>query len=372
MKSIAKSFMLLTLLLWPMLAIDGDLRGACFAGNKKNTADPSLKNFKLGKQLYEKREYDQAIDALLQSIYFARNSYAPDTFYYLGLCYQVKEDHKKAIEAFKKNIEQALDGAGWGHLHLAEELVKTKQYDEAYPHLCKALTEGNWHSPLQCRAHYVEGMMEDAKGNTQAAIGYYREALGDPPWKDFDPWIAYSECMMKIKDWVDAYKNLHEMAYGSTIIKGLNFERVHLDMGICLLAKGDHQGAMDNWHRCLEYNPSNKEAHLQLAMLLDAESHFSAAIQEYKDFVRCNQDPLREGLGKDERSKQVENRIALLEQKLTEPAPDNGVTGQSPYVRMQQQRMQEQQQRVQQQKEAEARQRAMQEQMKSLPKDAGF
>jgi uncharacterized membrane protein len=107
-------------------------------------------------------------------------------------------------------------------------------------------------------------------------------------------------------------------------------------------------------------------------MLLDAESHFSAAIQEYKDFVRCNQDPLREGLGKDERSKQVENRIALLEQKLTEPAPDNGVTGQSPYVRMQQQRMQEQQQRVQQQKEAEARQRAMQEQMKSLPKDAGF
>jgi len=107
-------------------------------------------------------------------------------------------------------------------------------------------------------------------------------------------------------------------------------------------------------------------------MLLDAETHISAAIQEYKAFIRCNEDPLREGLGKDDRTKQVENRIALLEQKLTEPAPDNGVTGQSPYIRMQQQRAQEQQQRVQQQQEAEARQRALQEQMKSLPKDAGF
>lgn len=107
---------------------------------------------------------------------------------------------------------------------------------------------------------------------------------------------------------------------------------------------------------------------MQLAMLLDAENHLSAAIQEYKDFIRCNEDPAREGMPKDERTRQVENRIALLEQKLNEPAPDTGITGQSPYARLQAQRAQQQQQKA----EAEARQRAIQEQMKLLPKDAGF
>ena len=344
-------------------------QGAVWASDtKRNTAEPSNKNLKLGKQLYEKGDYDGAIDALLQSVYFARNSYAPETFYYLGLCYQVKNDHKKAIEAFKKIIEQALDGAGWGHVHLAEELIKTSQLDEAYQHIAKALTAGGYNTPLAHRGHYAFALLEEAKGHPEDALTHYHDALGEPPWKDFDTLIAYCECLMKIKSWPEAYKQLYEMAHGHTIIKGLNFQRVYLDLGICMLAKGNHQGALDNWHHCLEYNPDNKEAHLQLAMLLDAENHLSAAIQEYKDFIRCNEDPAREGLPKDERTRQVENRIALLEQKLNEPAADTGITGQSPYARLQAQRAQQQQQKA----EAEARQRAIQEQMKLLPKDAGF
>ena len=48
--------------------------------SSKNTKDPSEKNARLGKQLYEKGDYDGAIDALLQATYFARNGYAPEAF----------------------------------------------------------------------------------------------------------------------------------------------------------------------------------------------------------------------------------------------------------------------------------------------------
>lgn len=342
------------------------------ASTKKNTVEPASKNFKLGKQLYDKHDYDGAIDALLQSVYFARNSYAPESFYYLGLAYQAKQDHKRAIEAFKKNIDQAMDGAGWGHLHLAEEYVKTKQYDEAYPHIAKALTAGGYNTPLSRRGFYVYALMEDQKGNANDALSRYTSAMGEEPWRDFDPWIGMIECYMKTKEWGDAYKNLNNILESRVYINGLSYERVYLDMGICLLAKGNHQGAMDAWRKCLGHNPNNKEAHLQLGMMLDSENHISAAIDEYKSFIRCNQDPNREDTAADERSRQVENRIAMLEQKLSEPAPDNGVRNQSPYIRQQQEkaRMAEEQER--QRQAAEMRRRALEEQQKSLPKDAGF
>jgi tetratricopeptide (TPR) repeat protein len=142
---------------------------------------------------------------------------------------------------------------------------------------------------------------------------------------------------------------------------------VHLDLGICLLAKGNHQGAIDHWHQCLEYNHDNKEAHLQLAMLLDAENHIASAIKEYRSFVRLSDDPKNHAPDKEMRSKQVETRIALLEEKL------NGAVAparpqMTPYMLMQEKKAEQDRIRQQQQEQ----QRQMEEQMKTLPKDAGF
>ena len=149
-------------------------------------------------------------------------------------------------------------------------------------------------------------------------------------WKDWEPWIRLGECLMKMKKWVEAYKCLDGMLTTITTIKGLDFERVHLDIGICDLAKGNHQGALDNWHKCLEYNPDNKEAHLQLGLLLDSEKHLSSAITEYKYFVRMA------GTDDEVRVKQVETRITLMEQMMQQSNAPPEPVAPSPYMRNQQ------------------------------------
>jgi len=147
----------------------------------------------------------------------------------------------------------------------------------------------------------------------------------------------------------------------------MNYERAHLDLGICLLAKGNHQGAIDNWHECLQYNPENREAHLQLAMILDSENHISSAIKEYRDFVRYCDDPKFQYLPVDVRAKQVANRITMLEQKLASEAPA-ARPSLSPYSLKQEEKAAQEAER----QAAREKQQQQEEQMKKLPKDAGF
>ena len=59
-------------------------------------------------------DYDGAIDAFLQSVDFARNEYAPVANFWLGKSYMAKWKNRshnedgKAIEAFKKSVEQTI------------------------------------------------------------------------------------------------------------------------------------------------------------------------------------------------------------------------------------------------------------------------
>ncbi len=80
---------------------------------KKNkassTVEPSEKNYKEGLKAYDNKDYEKAIDSFLQAIYFARNSYSPKSYYYLGLSYGELKNDNKAIEAYKKCIEQSLE-----------------------------------------------------------------------------------------------------------------------------------------------------------------------------------------------------------------------------------------------------------------------
>lgn len=339
--------------------------------SQKNTTDPANKNTKLGKQLFEKGDYDSAIDALVQATYFARNGYAPEAFYYLGKCYMAKGEYVKAYDALKKHLNQSVSGEGWGNVAMVETLTALKRYTEAQPYVAFALRGAAYESPLYRAAQVANAKLYEAQGDFSPACDYYRNALGDRPWTYYDAWIGFGECLMKMKKWSEAYKYLDELLTTTKTIKGLDYERVHLDLGICLLAKGNHQGAIDHWHQCLEYNHDNKEAHLQLAMLLESENHFSSAIKEYRSFVRLSDDPKNHAPDKEMRSKQVENRIALLEEKLNaEVAPTRAQM--TPYMLMQEKKAEQDRIRQQQQEQQREQQRLMEEQMKTLPKDAGF
>src|SRR5271170_2251881 len=69
---------------------------AKLGGKGKSTVEPSQENFEIGMQRYKSEDVDGAIDSFLQAIYFARNSYQPDAYYWLGVCYFDKKLDSKA------------------------------------------------------------------------------------------------------------------------------------------------------------------------------------------------------------------------------------------------------------------------------------
>jgi tetratricopeptide (TPR) repeat protein len=309
-------------------------------GITENTSGPAMKNYKIGLKCNEKKDYDGAIDAELQAIYYSRNGYFPDAYYQLGLAYQSKEDFPKAYEALSKACSQAMKPFNEAHLALAQVCTSQKKFMEATGEQAKAyegLAYGG--SFLWGRIKYQEAWNLEEWGNIEAATMTYAACLGPYPWKYWWPWIRFNECLMKLKKWSEAYQSFEKMLQSPFDMKDFDEERIYLDMGICALAKGNHEGALQCWHKVLEYNPDNKEAHLQLALMLDSEQHLKSAITEYKAFVRQAGD-------KDEvRLKQVESRISLLEQmqgKVDSPPPQI-----APSMYMRQQKKQQQQQEQQ-------------------------
>jgi len=280
----------------------------------KNTVDPSKQNFEIGLRKYKEHDLDGAIDAFLQAIYFARNSYNPEGYYWLGVSYQDKNVDAKAIEALKKSVEQSIKPVPEAHIHLAQLYLRNNRLDEAEYEASKALID--FHGPAP-EAHNIIGLICDKRGDLKRGQDEYIAALGDPPWRYTEAWMNYAENLMKQKEWGSAITQLRNMLNHNKPLKGMDPQRIYLDIGFCLLAKGDHQGAIDNWHEVLNYNPDNAAAHLQLGGLLDTERHWSAAIKEYKEYIRLSPDNTE--------TAKIKNQVLLLEQKLRSISPDSTI-----------------------------------------------
>ncbi len=291
-----------------------------------NTEDPMLKNYELGRDFIKKGDWDGAVDAFLQSVYFARNNYAPDSYHYLAVSYMAKNQDLKAIEAAKKAVEQSTGAAFKTHILLAEIYLRNKRLDEAEAECSEAMNADS-RTEENLRGHYLYGRVYEAKGNPWQAQLQYEYALGDKPWTFTDAWMAYAELMMKQKNWVSAIAQFGDMIKSEKVLKGMNYPHLYLDLGICLLAKGDHQGAMQNWHKGLSLNMGEADIHLQLGMMFDAERHITSAIKEYKEFCRYSTDQVKVAKAK--------QRIEMLEQMVA-PAEAPYQVKPSPLMRKQQ------------------------------------
>jgi len=273
-----------------------------------NTVEPSKENLTLGLSRYKQNDFDGAIDAFLQAIYFNRSSYNPKAYYYLGLCYQEKKLDTKAVEALKKSIEQNIGPYPEAHLHLAQIYLRNDRLDEAAQEANQAWVDYKGRCP---EAHNILGLIAQKRGDLHGASDQFLEALGEKkPWRYTEAWMNYAENLIRLKLWGDAIIQFHNMLENKAPLKDISYEKIYLDIGICLLAKDDHQGAIDNWHETLNYNPDNAMAHLQLALLLDSERHISSAIKEYKEYIRLS--PESPEVGK------IKNQVLKLEQTLRE------------------------------------------------------
>ena len=119
--------------------------------------------------------------------------------------------------------------------------------------------------------------------------------------------MRYAEAKMKSKKFADAIKEFMAIEKSMLLLKGLKKDRLYQDVGICRMAIGDHQGAVDNWRNALEANEENSEVWLQMGLLLDSEKHYSAAAKHYRQFLRY----MAEG---DPRAQSLRDRVTAIEQ----------------------------------------------------------
>ncbi|HEY9784375.1 MAG TPA: tetratricopeptide repeat protein [Candidatus Obscuribacterales bacterium] len=309
---------------------------------------PSNQHYDTGIAKYRAKDYDAAIDEFKQAIYYSRNEYHPQAYYWLGVCYKLKHEDAKAIEAFNKHREQFIERSPDACVHLGEIFLRNNRLDEAEEAAKEAL------SGDRAKGFNLYGLVDVAKGDLEAASMHFLDALGPAPWTFTEAWMNYIDLLIKKKNWSSAIYQLTHILDNEKTLKNLDYEKVYLNRGLCLLAVGNHQAALEDWHRVLALNPEHLEAHLQLAMMFDMEKHISSAIKEYKEFVRLSDDPKRTG--------PVKERIHALELMIKPKEAEPQQIAPSPYMR-------------QKLEEAERMRRAQQEEAergKLEPHDAGF
>jgi len=289
----------------------------------KNTVEPSQANFLSGQQSMKAGDYDTAIDAFLQAIYFARNNYNPQAYYLLGQCYKQKKMDIKAVEAYKKCIEQTMGPCCDAHADLAEVLMRNGRFDEADRELAFALSDIEGPN---ARVYYLYGQLMEKQNYLDSAISNYLHALGDPPWTYMEAWMALAWLHMRQHNWTDAATQYNRMLEreGDLRAKGLNLEEVLLNLGICNVSKGNHQGALECWKKAIAVNPGSAQAHLNLAKLFEMESHISSAINEYSAYIRL-------AAPDDKELPKAKDKLVALQQKLQAPQapPANNPTYQA-------------------------------------------
>lgn len=314
----------------PFWAVPSECPGisahAKFGRKGKHTESAADSHFEEGLSKMKRKDFDGAIDAFSQAVYFARNGYHPQSHYWLGICYMITLQDKKAILSLQKAVQQSVEPLPDAWVAMAEINIRNHDFVEAR----KCISSAMMNRASSERCSYLRGLMSDAEGQYAVAATHYKRALGKIPWTWTDCWMKYAECLMKMKRWADAIHQFQAILHSESILKGEPLDRIYHDIGVCRLGIGDHQGAIDNWFRSLDYNKENPEVWLQLGMLFEAEKHFSSAVKYYKEFARLMPPDSR-----DPRIQQVRDRITGIEHSLrpNETAPE--IAQPSPYMRKQ-------------------------------------
>lgn len=295
------------------------------ARNKKDSAtvEPTELHFKEGMKKYKLKDYEGASDEFLQSCYFARNKYNPQSWYYLGLCYKQVKNWSKAIDALSNHLQQTTEKAPDANCDIAECYIEIGDYDKADRHITQARIESNFDNP---RPYYSMGMLYERMKRYGDAVGSYSTALGEAPWKYTAAWMGKARCQMKLNpprynESLQDYKGIIEAA-----LKDVNWPELYYNMAECLYRRGDHQGAIDHLLSAIKEDPDHFDSHLALAHIFDEEKHISSAVNRYEHALRT--------APKGYNTENINKRIVELQGKLRANEKEN-VVKPSPYMRQQ-------------------------------------
>ena len=193
----------------------------------------------------------------------------------LGIAYQDRGQHKKAMEAFRAG---AAANPGYGPIHdcLGNALIEQGDLDEGIVHLRLAAAL----RPKQPEAHYNLGIALVKKGFLEEAVAEYRRAIELKP------------------DYADAHNNLaivldrlasidqaleHSRAALRLAPRNVRFRRT---LAGILSHKGDAQAAIREYRTVLRLSPNDVFSRFELGRLLLGLGESKAAIDEFRRVLR--------------------------------------------------------------------------------------
>jgi tetratricopeptide (TPR) repeat protein len=128
----------------------------------------------LARLLYTRNRFDEAIQESKVTI-----ALSPDfvrAYENLGLCYEGKDDPKKAEEWYQEAIRRNAESPSkteWPMLDFATLLIRQDRIDEARPYLKQALAL----NPNNAQSHFQMGILLEKAGNPQASLDELRVAI---------------------------------------------------------------------------------------------------------------------------------------------------------------------------------------------------
>lgn len=248
--------------------------------------------YSLGVNEYNLKNYTQALSRFKASKELAEydEELAREADLWIGSCYYVRDDYRKAIEAYQSFVEESHEKSNnrpLGCYNLAYSYFQNKQYDESVEYFKKAVASPrNLDPEIVSDAYCRIADCQYLKGDYSAAMKSYAKAH-DADSKGAD-YALYQQAMMQghLKDFNGKIKTLEkvlEQYPASAIIPSVLLEQAESYVGM-----GNYNKAINTYTQLVNKYPSTtqgRNGYLQLAIAYANKGEKVKAIEAYKNII---------------------------------------------------------------------------------------
>jgi tetratricopeptide (TPR) repeat protein len=265
-------------------AVYSQFPGIAYLGSKPGNNTPAPQPapsgdaeayYNLGKGHYDKREYDQAVQAFSEAIRL--NSQYVDAFVYRGLAYGNKGNYDQEIkdhsEAIRLNPKYAL-----AYYNRGLAYYNKKDYDQAV----KDYTEAIWLDPKYALAYNNRGLAYYYKWNYDQAIADYNEAIR------LDPKYAYAYNNRGLA--YESKKNYDQAIkdYGEAIRFNPQYALAYYNRGIAYYYKKEYDQAIKDYGEAIRLDPKYVNAYYNRGLAYYYKKEYDQAIKDSAEAIRLN------------------------------------------------------------------------------------
>jgi tetratricopeptide (TPR) repeat protein len=179
----------------------------------------------------------------------------PDVMMMLGTCHNLKGEHHRATDYFKKAEQNSYEDRDELLYNIGISFIQTGSYQEALTYLNKALDENPDHEPVL----YDIAFCFEKVGNDAKAIEYYNKYLDIDPFSE-SAWYNLGIIYNRLEDYAKAID-----AYDFALAIDANYSAAIFNKANALSAIERFQDSISTYHDYLKIDPDSVDAHLYLA-----------------------------------------------------------------------------------------------------------